>query len=221
MAIRSAKASLTVTRTKGTIQPVTLKPPGGIFTWKRVRVSNYSPYQVTLNYTTPNENTPPHVLAPYQQDIYQYTGRTGGVACTFTYNTALGTTSYILAEFGTETTSFQGVYPSLIGNVVTTFAPPTQLATTAFSRRVTMTGSPVGLLAATEHFTKLISGFLLLGTVVNAFTHRLCIGFLPDVVTTNFGAIGAQNGYVKFPIRLVSTCRVLGTSGDFINVLAV
>lgn len=96
-----------------------------------------------------------------------------------------------------------------------------QLGSVFFSRRVPLTGAPVSVLAATEHFTKLTSGLLIMGTVLNAFTHRICVGTLPSVVTTNFGAIGAQNGWLKLPIGLCSLVRLLGTTGDFANVFAV
>lgn len=110
MIIRSVKKSTVVTS-----HQYTFSAPGGEWTWQVVRVTNFSPWLLTVTNTSDALNNPPQLLAPFQQNIYQYNARTSNViqitTDTRTIATSTKTKPFIVVEFCDELKGFPGRYP--------------------------------------------------------------------------------------------------------------
>lgn len=110
MVIRPVKKTLTVVST--TVVAFTMIPPGGDWTWQSVRVANYSPWVVRLANTSSNNNNPPQLVMPFQQNIYQFDATQGPILCTVTWQAVTPETGYyVIAEFCDTFRGFPGVYP--------------------------------------------------------------------------------------------------------------
>jgi YVTN family beta-propeller protein len=117
--------------TSGIIAPFTFKPPGGFGGWKRVRISNYSPYAFLVVGVPGGGNAdPPQIIQPYQSNVWNYENSRGVITLNaavdessplavpplrFAYaaGTALGSLLYnfVTCEWTDNPDLFFGYYP--------------------------------------------------------------------------------------------------------------
>lgn len=64
----------------GVIPPFSFQPPGGVSGWKRVRISNYSPYVFqVIGVPGGGSGDPPQLLQPFQQNVWNYLASRGTI----------------------------------------------------------------------------------------------------------------------------------------------
>lgn len=111
MIIRPVVNQITTTGTA--VNPITVADPGMQYSTKLVRVSNFSPYSCTLRNTSTQFNNPTQTLAPYQQNIYQYSGIRTTIQATFDFISGTFKTfrHFLLVEYCDSIEGFPGRYP--------------------------------------------------------------------------------------------------------------
>lgn len=103
---------------------------------------------------------------------------------------------------------------------VTTLAYRPSTVTGLLSRGVTLTGSPVSVLASDEHFFPKI-GFKLGGTPKNNTPAHMIWWGSTGTVTDNYDGFSAAYGFISIEYAGdLATIKVLGTDGDICRVAA-
>lgn len=210
--VRFVRHTITPTRTHKTIPNATLKSPGGQLSWQAVRITNYSPYHVAIANSTNPLNTPTQRVAPFQQNVYPYTARTGTLQATFTYVTNTTSTSYIEAEFTTTPKTFAGVYPVSLGVVAVriTSIPPPPIVIPGSILSVRYTLPATGAQAFPSFPLKV--GLLVKANNANADLIEIAAA---GTVTVDSFTLSAGEGVVV-PVTNANQLAALGTAGDII-----